>query len=150
MAREQCGAVSGASSRVTGESQAVSGGRAAERGCHLWQGAEPKCNQEPCLSWLLAAGAGEGLGTPSGHCWQGLAALRCSSAGAAAPCGAVSVPKGEMCVGSFPSTGMAVRARAVLSLGWSFCSLQPAPSPGWSCTSLPACFKFFPALKLRC
>lgn len=47
--------------------------------------AEPKCYQELCLSWLLAVGAGEDMGTPLGHCWQGLAALRCSSAGAATP-----------------------------------------------------------------
>lgn len=105
------------------------------------------CGQVPCVSWLLALGAGKDGGTALGHCWPGLAALRCSSAEAAVPCGAVSVPKGERCVGS---TRMAARARAVLSWLWSFCCLQPASSPGWACTPLPACFRFFPALKLRC
>lgn len=107
--------VSGASCRVAGESQELSGDRAAE---NVTCGeAEPKCNQEPCLSWLLAVGAGKDVGTALGHGWQGLAALRCSSAEVATPCGAVSVPKGEMRVGSFPTTRMAARARAVLSLG---------------------------------
>lgn len=127
--------VSGASCRVAGDvlcpAEDVTCGEA-----------EPKCNSELCLSWLLAVGAGKDMGTALGHCWQGLAALRCSSA--AAPCGAVSVPKGEMHVGSFPTTTMAARARAVLSLGWSFCSLQPVCSPGWSCTPLPACCRFSP------
>lgn len=36
------------------------------------------CGQVPCVSWLLALGAGKDGGTALGHCWPGLAALRCS------------------------------------------------------------------------
>ena len=129
------------------------------RGCRLWWGAEPKHNREPCPSWLPVVGAGEGTGTPLVHCWQCLAALRLPQRwGHGRSCclwELVSLPKGEMCVGCFTSSGLslmsvAARARAVLSLGWSFSSLQPASSPGCSCPSLLTCFKSFAASMLRC
>ena len=83
----------------------------------------------------------------------------CRSAGgtaAAAACGGLCLSqKQKWCVGCFTSPGpnsvsAVARARAVLGLGWSFSSLQPASPPGCSYPSLLTCFKTLLAFMLRC
>lgn len=163
IAGEQCRAgaddcASGASISVAGETQAALGSiTAGDVACgrELSQSVT-ECPVHPGSQWLELVRAWDALWCTTGSAW--LLSGCCSTGGMATATthgGLCVLLKGEMCVGCFTSPGLslmsaAARARAVLSLGWSFSSLQPTSSPGCSCPSLLTCFKSFPALMLRC